>query len=205
MESFLQYLSTQPEIYVYPALFVLIFFENTVPFVPGDLVLIFSAYLAGRNVFPGFLLFAITITGSLVGFIFNYMVGNKLGRTYFERKNYPFLSVKRMKKADHYFQKYGDGAILINRFVPGTRLLIGLIAGFTKCKLIKAICFTLTSIILWNGLIFALGRFFCDNWIEIKFYISKYNSIVYLLLLTAVLIAVLYQLSKKFKVRRCKN
>jgi membrane protein DedA with SNARE-associated domain len=205
MESFLQYLATQPEIYVYPVLFTLIFLENTVPLVPGDLVLIFSAYLAGRNVFPMLILFAITITGSVVGFIFNYMVGNKLGRAYFEKKNYPFLSAKRMEKADHYFQKYGDGAILINRFVPGTRLLIGLIAGFTKSKLIKAICFTFISIVLWNGLIFTIGKFFCDNWEEIKFFVSKYNSVVCLLLFIAVLILVLYQLNKKFKVKKCKN
>ena len=197
MDSLLQFISEFPAFYIYLFLFFMIFMENITPFVPGDTVLAFSAYLAGIGILKPLFTFSITITGSLTGFFLVYWIGYYWGRDYFEKKNFPFFPTKRIKQTDYYFNKYGDRILLINRFMPGIRLMVAIIAGFTQTNTLKTFFYTIISILAWNGIIFQLGKLLGENWKEIKHLLLRYNLIATLIITVVILIFIVYRINRK--------
>ncbi|MBU4445394.1 DedA family protein [bacterium] len=178
MDSYFQTVLENSAVIVYSILFLLIFLENILPFVPGDAVLIFSAYLSGRGVLLPSLAFGITITGSIVGFIFIFALSRHWGREYFENKKFSFLPIWRIDKIDRHFYRFGAWFLAIGRFIPGSRLLLALTAGFSNISYSRALAYTVSGILLWNGMIFNLGKIVGENWTMIKSVLSKYNTIV---------------------------
>lgn len=197
MDSFLQFISEFPAFYIYLFLFIMILMENIIPLVPGDTVLAFSAYLAGRGALKPLFTFSITVLGSLTGFLLVYWIGYHWGRNYFEKRNFKFFPTKSIEKTDYYFNKYGDRFLLINRFLPGIRFMVAIIAGFTRTSTLKALLFTFISITAWNGLIFQIGKLLGENWQEIKHFLSKYNLTVTVIIIVSLLIIIVYRISRK--------
>ena len=197
MDYILHFISGIPISYIYLVLVFTIFMENITPFIPGDTFLVFSAYLAGRGILQPLFTYILTVVSSLSGFFLVYWVGFHWGRDYFERKNYSFFSKKRIQKADHYFNKYGDWVLIINRFLPGTRLLVAIIAGFTRIKLSKSFFYTTIGIIAWNGIIFQLGLLLGENWHKVVALISQYNRFVTLIIVGLLAIFIVYRIRRK--------
>jgi membrane protein DedA with SNARE-associated domain len=186
MTAAYQFLETQSDLLVYTALFILIFLENTLPLAPGDGVLIITAFLTGRGTLPFIDSFLITVSGAVIGYGFLYYLGRFHGRDITERKFTHLVSVKKINKIDAYFHRYGYKALAIGRFIPGTRFIIGVMAGFTRMHFIKAASYTSISIILWNLMIFALGNYFTDNWVQIKQAVKQYNTVMLVVIGAAV-------------------
>ncbi|MDD5061049.1 MAG: DedA family protein [Candidatus Marinimicrobia bacterium] len=191
MNALIDLLTSDSGWIVYAILFLLIFLENTVPFVPGDAVLAFSSYLVGIGILRPYLTFLLTITAAIAGFIFIYFVAHFWGRTFVDRKKFRVLSPERMAKMDRRVHQHGYWGLAVGRFVPGSRLLMAFMAGFTRLKFLPAILYTSLSIIAWNGLIFILGRLIGENRQAIAGFIAKYNQIasIVVLILLAILIA----------------
>jgi membrane protein DedA with SNARE-associated domain len=178
MEAYFQTIATNNGWLVYSILFIFIFLENTLPFVPGDGILILSAYLSGRGILMPVLALCITFLGGTAGFLLAFAIGRYWGREYFERKHFRFMPINRMVKIDRYFQRHGAWSLAICRLIPGIRLLIALTAGFSNISYLKAIITTTCGILLWNGVIFTLGNFLGDHWTAIKSYLVSYNKLV---------------------------
>lgn len=197
MESILQFVASQSFWYTYLILFILIFLENTLPLLPGDAILIFSAYLAGKSALNPLAAYLVTVISGASGFIVIYLIGRHWGRDFFERRQFSFFSAKRIKKTDHYFHKFGNWVLAVGRLVPGIRFMIAMIAGFTKIRLVKASLCTLGGILIWNGIIYRLAKMLGDNWEEIKFILREYSAFfnIAMIILLAVLIA--YRMRKK--------
>ena len=197
MDYILYFISGIPISYIYLVLVFTIFMENITPIVPGDTFLAFSAYFAGRGVLQPLFTYTLTVVSSLSGFFLVYWIGYHWGRDYFEKKNFSFFPIKRIKQTDLYFNKYGDRILLINRFMPGIRLMVAIIAGFTRTNFIKTFFYTIISILAWNGLIFQLGKLLGENWQDVKNFLSKYNLVVTVIILAVVLLFIVYHLCRK--------
>lgn len=191
MSTILKFITIQPPYLIYLVLFGLIILENTVPFAPGDAILIITAYLAGWEVLHLQLAYLVTVLAALVGFVILYYVGRFWGRRLFDKKHSHLISAKKMARVDHYFHKYGYKVLAIGRFIPGTRFVLGVMAGFAHLQFSKSVFYTFVSIILWNLMIFSLGKFFGENWEAIKSFVRRYNTTVLLglvFLITAALV-----------------
>ncbi|MFA4838751.1 MAG: DedA family protein [Candidatus Neomarinimicrobiota bacterium] len=199
MEAVLQFIAKQSFWYVYLILFVFIFLENTLPILPSDTILIFSAYLAGKGALNPYAAYFVTVIGGLAGFVLVYSIGHHWGREYFERKQFKFFPAHRMKKADHYFHKFGNWVLAIGRLIPGIRLMTAMIAGFTWIPFFKAFLFTFSGIAVWNGIIYKLARLLGENWEEIKTALSKYNAVLGILLLLLLTIFIAYRVKRRNK------
>lgn len=191
MESILFFIAKQSFFYLYLLLFIFIFIENTLPFLPGDAFLVFSAYLVGKSALNPYTAYLITVISGLLGFCGIYWIGHHWGREYFERKQFKFFPSHWMKKADHYFQRFGNWVLAISRLIPGIRFMTAMIAGFTRIPFIKALLYTFCGIAIWNGLVYISVKIVGDNWKEIKVLLSEYNTFIYiaLIILLAGLIA----------------
>ena len=74
MNALAEFLTTGSGWIVYVVLFILIFLENVIPFIPGDTVLAFSSYLAGIGILNSFISYPLTVIAAVVGFIFTYVI-----------------------------------------------------------------------------------------------------------------------------------
>jgi len=178
METIVNYISGQEPLIIYALLIFLIFCENTIPFLPGDLILIITALLSVNKIINPGLGFSITILAATLGFVFVFLIGSHWGRPYFEKKKHHFLSLSKIKRGDRYLQKHGKWMLAIARLIPGFRFFIALSAGFSKLAVFSSVILTLTSIILWNTLIFILVKYVNGNWDEIRHVISNYNQLI---------------------------
>lgn len=189
MESFFENLLTHNIWSIYTILFVLIFLENTVPFVPGDTVLLFSAYLSGRGTFYSLPTFIITVLGALIGFIFVFLISNSWGNEIFDKL--PFrISPEKIRKYRQLFQKRGSWTLVIARMVPGSRLLMAATAGFMNISVVKATILTAVGIFIWNGIIFRAGILVGENWHTIKKALSQYSGAVNITMMVLVIIVI---------------
>ncbi len=189
MESFLENLFTHNICSIYTILFVLIFLENTVPFVPGDTVLLFSAYLSGRGTFYPLPTFIITVLGALTGFIFVFLISNSRGDELIDKL--PFrISPEKIRKYRQLFQKRGSWTLVIARMLPGSRLIMAATAGFMNISVVKATILTAVGIFIWNGIIFRAGILVGENWHIIKRALSQYSSAVNIIAMVLLIIVI---------------
>ncbi|GAB5465178.1 MAG: hypothetical protein Kapaf2KO_06140 [Candidatus Kapaibacteriales bacterium] len=194
-----------PPAWVYLIAFITTFIENIVPPSPSDAVLLFIGTLV---VFSGVsfpLLLTVATLGSTVGFVTMYLIGSKTGDKILKGDRFTFINPESMKKPTEWFQKYGYGIIIANRFLAGTRALISFFAGLTKLDLKKTTILSALSATVWNVIILYLGIKFADNLDVVKEYIALYGKIVFPIILGILIIIVIRSFYLKNKKNRLSN
>ncbi len=191
MDTTLQSLVNHSAYIIYTALFILIFLENIIPFVPGDTVLIFSAYLSGRGITLPIPTFILSVLGSLLGFCFIFYLSRTWGKEFYQKLRFPIVSQQKKVKYKQQFQKYGSWSLTVGRIIPGSRLILALTAGLMKMPFVKAVTMTTIGVVIWNSIIFRSGMLLGEHWEIIKTILSQYSTIVnilFVLLLTIFII-----------------
>ncbi len=193
MDTILENLLSYNILFIYTALFILIFLENTVPFVPGDAVLIFAAYLSGRgSLFPT-PAFLITVLGSFTGFTFIFLLSRYWGRDLY--KKLPFrISREKTIKYKTLFQRHETWSLVIGRIIPGSRLFLSATAGIMDISIIKASLLTGVGILIWNSLIFHSGMLLGANWEIVKQTLAQYSTIVNAVLIIMILGVIIWKI-----------
>ena len=92
--------------------------------------------------------------------------------------------------------RWGQGVILANRFLAGTRSIIALTAGFYNINPRLTALSSLVSSMLWNGILIGFGWFVKSNWQAIGFYLGTYSKII---LAVIVLLVIIRFVSKYLK------
>ncbi|MCD6204460.1 MAG: DedA family protein [Candidatus Marinimicrobia bacterium] len=177
MIQFIENLLTYNAIWVYTVLFMMIFFENTLPLVPGDAVLIVAAYLTGRTSLVFFPAYCITILGSISGFVLIFLLTRNWRRKIYIKL--PFkIPEKKIKKYKILFQKHENWTLVLSRIIPGSRLFLAITAGLMDISIVKATFLTLIGILIWNTVIFRSVMFLGENWEVIRETIDNYSTTV---------------------------
>lgn len=148
----------------YIFLFVSSLGENLFPPMPGDTFVILGAFLAGRGqmaILPAYLA---TTAGSLLGFMLLFILGRRLGRTFFEGRHGRFFSVEHLRQVEVWFARYGYRVIAINRFLSGVRAVVSLAAGIAAMDGKKVFTLALVSCLVWNAALMALGIWVGEHW-----------------------------------------
>ncbi len=189
LESLIADLSGIDPIWAYCILLLSAFLENVVPPVPGDTVVVFSAYLVGRGTLGLWPVFLTTWIGGTAGFLAMYYLGYSRGRTFFTSRGGRFFSLEGLAKTEYWLQRYGVILILGNRFLTGIRSVIAIGAGLGGMKwMTVAVCGAI-SMAVWNGLLLYAGLVVGQNWEQVTGLLKQYNRVLFgLLLLLAVVL-----------------
>jgi membrane protein DedA with SNARE-associated domain len=199
LESISQILQQIDPGMVYFVLFLSAIIENVFPPIPGDTVTVIGAYLITTSELSFWGVYLSTTVGSLAGFLIMYIFALKFGRSFIKsRLRSRIFNDNMFYKVEKWFAKYGYWVILANRFLSGTRSVIGLFAGFFHLKWYKVIILALISALIWNGLLIYGGYLLGANWESITSIISRYNKIV--IALTIILVIIL--LIKRYRRKR---
>lgn len=176
LQSLIGELSSINPIWAYCILLLSAFLENVVPPVPGDTVVVFSAYLVGRGTLEIWPVFLTTWAGGSAGFLAMYYLGYSRGRAFFSGRGGRFFSADSLDKAEYWLGRYGAVLILGNRFLSGIRSVIALGAGLGGMPWTTvAVCGSI-SMAVWNGLLLYAGLMVGQNWEQVTALLKQYNS-----------------------------
>ncbi len=137
------------------------------PFLPGDTLLFaMGLFIAGDRVdiLPGHhsvdLAFALVLftVAAIAGNIAGYEIGRAIGPPLYERDG-RILKRKYFDQTAAFFDKHGNKALVIGRFVPFVRTYITVVAGVTRMDRRRFVVWSFVGAVLWVVLITLLGYF----------------------------------------------
>ena len=113
---------------------VLICLESIALPVPGETVLILAAVFAGTHHQLHIVAVVLTAaTAAFVGQVIGYMIGRQFGyRLLLKYGGYLHITEGRIKLGEYLFLRYGVAIVIVARFVPVLRSIIGILAGANR-------------------------------------------------------------------------
>jgi membrane protein DedA with SNARE-associated domain len=109
----------------------------------------FSAYLA--VVLAG-------IVGYQLGAVVGWWIGDRGGRPFLERRGRVFhLPPERVDKAERWFERWGNGAVLVGRITPVARSFISIPAGVFEMPFLRYNVLTLIGNAVWCFALAGIG------------------------------------------------
>jgi membrane-associated protein len=131
-------------------------------FLPGDYLLFLTGIFVGTKVVTFTIatvmlyLFLAAVLGSLTGFLFGRYFGSSLenrpDRWYFKKKH--------VESTRDFFEKYGNQALIISRFLPYIRTFAPILAGISKMNYPKYLFLNVAGAALWVGSLVGGGYYF---------------------------------------------
>ena len=137
------------------------------PFLPGDTLLFaMGLFIAGDKVgiLPGhhaldlLLALALFSVAAVGGNVAGYEIGRAIGPPLYERDG-RILKRKYFDQTSAFFDRHGNKALVIGRFVPFVRTYITVVAGVTRMDRRRFVFWSLVGAVLWVLSITLLGYF----------------------------------------------
>ncbi len=169
------------------------FIENVFPPLPGDTMLVFSAYVFGlyftQNDFIW--LYVFSLIGAVLGFMMMVFLGKRFDRQFFVDRNFKFASSDFMIKAEKYMDHYGAWMVLGNRLFFGMRPVIGLVSGMSRIKWYTSLVLVTVSSLVFNAAFILLGYILGENWPLIESILKNYSIVTIIALAALIIFAVI--------------
>lgn len=137
------------------------------PFLPGDTLLFaLGIFIAGERIdlFPGprplelAIALALLTLGAFLGNVAGYEIGRAIGPPLYERDG-RILKRKYFDQTSEFFDKHGNKALVIGRFVPFVRTYVTVVAGVTRMDRMRFFKWSAIGAVLWVASILMLGYF----------------------------------------------
>ena len=181
-----------------PAIFVLMTLESACIPIPSEATMLFAGFaVADAAATPGHHLTLVGIVaagvlGNLVGSWIAYAVGY-FGRVELLEKHGRALHIKpsQLRRADAWFERYGDASIFFSRMLPVIRTFISLPAGVARMRFGRFTGLTLIGCIPWVLALALIGRAVRSQWTDWKANLAYADYVIVLLVLAAIAYAVL--------------
>lgn len=201
VDQIVEWIMTLTPLSIYIIFSVIAYAENVLPPLPGDVLVAFGGYLAAEQIVGFTPLLLVTTIASVFGFMTMYAIGAYFGhKIESQRKRFwlmRFVDVKYFDRGKRWMQDWGQGVVLANRFLAGTRSVISLTAGITKTKVYPTIISSTVSSILWNFILLGFGWLVHENWQVIGHYLNIYGWFILGILLLLVLVRIYVVLSRR--------
>lgn len=144
------------------------------PFLPGDSLLFTVGLLISQHELntPIWLACVLLSASAVLSNVVGYLIGARVGPGLFDRPDSRFFKQQYVEKTHAFFEKYGNRAIVLARFVPIVRTLITLAAGFGQMTMRRFVVYSAIGGVLWATGVTLLGYFlgqigFVRNHIEL--------------------------------------
>ncbi|MCC5832298.1 MAG: DedA family protein [Chlamydiales bacterium] len=142
--------------------------------IPEEVVMLTVGILISQGDFSDWA-YLVACAGSLSGVTLSYFLGHFLGRVLIVKYGkWIGISEKHLGKVESFFARYGQWGVSVGYFVPGTRHLMGVMAGTTHFGIKRYALFAYPGGILWVVLSITLGYLAGDYWLEIFHLAAKY-------------------------------
>src|SRR5438093_5449528 len=176
--------------YGYWAVFFGVMLENAGIPVPGETILLIAGYFAATGEFHIALVMLVAATGAVIGDNIGFAIGHHYGRAVLLRLGrFVFLTPKRVKHMEDYFERHGNKTILVARFITGLRVFAALLAGASRKMPWRVfVLYNMAGAVLWSVVITTLGYLFGASLPLLVKWVGRSGTI---LLIAAVVIGVI--------------
>lgn len=189
-QDLVQWIYTLPPVSIYGVFLAVAYLENVIPPIPGDVLVAFGGYLAAEAVIGLVPVYLLTTSASVVGFMSMYWLGSRWGWQIREREKHwlvRFIPLRYIEKTRDWMNRWGQGVVVANRFLAGTRSVIALTAGISHTPPYLTALSSTVSSLLWNGILLGFGWVVQKNWHIIGDYLSAWGQGVLVLLALLIL------------------
>lgn len=146
----------------YAILFAIIFSETGLLigfFLPGDSLLFAAGFLASQGVFHFGLLNLLLFFAAVIGDAVNYSLGLQMTEHVFEKGRIRFVKHDHLLAAKAFYEKHGNIAIVLCRFVPLVRTFTPFVAGVARMSYRKFLFYNVMGGAGWVLLMTLAGYF----------------------------------------------
>ena len=159
-------------VWVYAALFVVVFVETglvVMPFLPGDSLLFVVGAMAGAGLLSLPMVLALLLIAAILGDQCNYLIGRHFG-TRLLHSDARWFNRDAYNKAHAFYERFGGITIVIARFMPFVRTFAPFVAGVSHMSRKRFSMFNMVGAVLWVGGIGMAGYFFGHiGWVKAHF------------------------------------
>ena len=137
--------------FIYGILFLIVFMETgfvVTPFLPGDSLLFAAGALAAADYLNIWVLYAIFLVAAIVGDTVNYWIGHHVGPRISKQES-RFIKKEYFEKAEAFYEKHGNKAIVLARFMPIVRTFAPFVAGFARMNYSQFILYNVIGGVIW--------------------------------------------------------
>ena len=136
-------------------------------FLPGDSLLFSAGLVAAASSDVNIVILVLTVfLAAFIGDQVGYVLGRKIGRPYFQRRNSKRMQ-KMLARSERFYEKYGWWSVVIARYIPWIRTFVPPIAGTVKMNYYKFLSANVLGAFLW-GVAITLAGFYSGSisWVK---------------------------------------
>lgn len=144
--------------YGYLILFLSLCLELIAFPIPTELLMAYVGFLSYQHHMNVYLSVAVAASGSFLGTVVAYWLGNKLGYPFFHRYGrYFHLGPERLDRTSEIFNKHGSKFLLVSYFIPGVRHITGYFSGISRIRFRHFGISAAIGASLWTATFIVLG------------------------------------------------
>ncbi|HLL08796.1 MAG TPA: VTT domain-containing protein [Nocardioidaceae bacterium] len=130
-------------------------------FLPGDSLLFTVGLLISQGVIetPLWLACLLMTAAAIAGNVVGYAIGARAGPAILSRPNSRLFKQSHVDKTRAFFEKYGNRAIVLARFVPIVRTFITVVAGVAGMSMRRFVTYSAIGGVLWATGVTILGYY----------------------------------------------
>lgn len=164
---------------IYTVIFLACFIENIIPPFPGDSFILAAGVLVSLSRLQLLPTMVAVVGGGLSSVMLLYFLGNRYGRSFFQRRKYRFFSIADIDRIESQLDRYGALILVFSRFAVGIRAVLALVAGISRYHAPKMFLYSLISYLIFSSLLIYMAMALVDNFDRIAGYIKAYNYVAW--------------------------
>jgi membrane protein DedA with SNARE-associated domain len=173
LDGLVEWVTSVVETLGYGGVAFLVALENLFPPIPSEVVLPLAGFVAATGEASLIGMIVAATIGSMIGAFILYAIAAAIGpvrlRALVVRYGRWFrLDETDLDKAEGWFDRRANVAVLICRCIPLMRSLISIPAGFRRMRLIPFTLFTLLGSLVWNIVLIGAGYLLGERWESVE-------------------------------------
>jgi len=128
-------------------------------FLPGDSLLFTAGLFVANGAIgtPLWLVCLVLVAAAVLGNACGYWIGRAAGPAIFDKPRSRLFNPAHVLKTQEFFDKYGNRAIVLGRFVPVVRTFITMMAGVGRMEPKRYLTYSLIGGVAWAAGVTLLG------------------------------------------------
>ncbi|MCH8123778.1 MAG: DedA family protein [Bacteroidetes bacterium] len=198
LTDLVDWMSALPVFWAYVLILAVAYFENVIPPIPGDMIVVFGGYMVGIGQLNIVVVILLATVGGVLGFMTMFAVGHRIGHMVYSPKRTRWLSEARIIRVRGLLDRWGFGLVAANRFLSGLRSVISLTVGMVHMNVFRTTLYSTISAFVWTSILAIAGFFVGENWEAVREYLRNYGWFV----ISVIVLFIGFQLLRRGRKKR---
>lgn len=198
LTDLVDWMSALPVFWAYVLILAVAYFENVIPPIPGDMMVVFGGYMVGIGQLNIVVVILLATVGGVLGFMTMFAVGHRIGHMVYSPKRTRWLSEARIIRVRGLLDRWGFGLVAANRFLSGLRSVISLTVGMVHMNVFRTTLYSTISAFVWTSILAIAGFFVGENWEAVREYLRNYGWFV----ISVIVLFIGFQLLRRGRKKR---